>query len=47
MKIIDKTEWFKNELLESKKKYPFFSWYYPKWLAITEWYYRIRNNTEC
>jgi len=31
--------WFENEIKKLKKKHPFFFWYYPKWLAITEWYY--------
>ena len=37
--ITDKNKWFNDELLKLKKEHPFISWYYPKWLSITEWFY--------
>jgi len=39
--IVDKTEWFENELKEIDKTW--FGKWYKIWLAITEWYYGLKK----
>ena len=39
--IKDKTEWFNNELKEIDKKWSMKI--YKRWLAITEWYYGLKQ----
>jgi len=41
VKIVDRTEWFANELKEIDKKWSMK--FYKRWLAITEWYYGLFN----
>ena len=41
MKVIDKTDWFQEEIRKQKKKPSY--WIYMWWLSITEFYYKYKK----